>query len=439
MEKRRLPDDLEIVYLDENNPTEGHDGGELENMFGNLCDELATDRFWESSTGSTPGEIRAIFRSRPQRIRKRRKNMEINENDPRPHYVDNVAEAYNTGNINQLREVFERQYEPNCIFLQRYTKETPDVPAHREFHSRDHMLEYLSYFFEACPDGILVVTSRKLHIRQDGTSYLVAKLNFNAIWLFKVILRNVLTSTKNLLANFNPLSTLYNYFISNLTPSNSANCHDAVQPPPDAYCSQEPERVPPANTITEGKPEDVEAFKIQCCDPLSSNLANQQLLDDTQMKEEEESSVISDHIYGPSPLSGAEVTYPTSWLNQCSLYAATQSALFALSSSWVDTSDQSTISAASTTYDMSTVTSPIEVSTSETTFTLQPKRHPHRVNIAVSYVAHINENFKIYKAESFVRGEFSVDLWGNYAGQSCSGSAEEEYSDSYDSSSSFSS
>lgn len=390
-----------------------------EKLFGRLCDEIADDQFWTKAGGLTREEIRAIYRSRPQRIRRRRKKLKIDESDPRPHFIDEVAEAYNTGDILKVREVFERHYEPDCVFIQRYTQGTPDVPPHREFHSREQMLQYLGLYLEACPDGVLVVTSRKLHIRQDGTSYLVANLNFDAIWLFNVLLRNVVTTTKNLLARFNPLSSVYNYFITAVDGDSAANPLDQTMEPEDSSGLVDYESRDADDSSRELKIRKLDG-SMHMSDPIEHDVRGTVLnenIDPTQLE-------TASHMSLPSVENiAAKVEYPVSWFTPDNIFATTQSALLSWGSAWAGSSSSSVQSTSSNDVSGAQIddkspaafTSPVEVVIPETTFSMQPKRQPHRVNVAVAYVAHINENFKIYKAESFVRGEFSLDWWGKYA------------------------
>lgn len=412
----------EVDDVDDDTPVDAED-----KLFGRLCNEIADDQFWTKAGGFTREEIRAIYRSRPQRIRRRRKKLKIDESDPRPHFVDEVAEAYNTGDILKVREVFERHYEPDCVFIQRYTKGTPDVPPHREFHSREQMLQHLGLYLEACPDGVLVVTSRKLHIRQDGTSYLVANLNFDAIWLFNVLLRNVVTTTKNLLARFNPLSAVYNYFITAMDEDSDAKpLSEAMEP---GFCEESSGSV---DCVSRDADDPSRALKVR--------KVNRSMYISDQDDHEFEGTVLGEETVHdqiqpesaayPSLSSGentaAKMEYPVSWSCQDNIFANAQSALLSWGTAWAGSSSSSVQSTTSNDITGAQIdeqcqpafTSPVEVAIPETTFSMQPKRQPHRANVAVAYVAHINENFKIYRAESFVRGEFTLDWWGNYARKS---------------------
>lgn len=417
-----LPQDFVVTFDDDGEEKEFDDADDdthvdvEEKLFGRLCDEIADDQFWTKAGGLTREEIRAIYRSRPQRIRRRRKKLKIDESDPRPHFIDEVAEAYNTGDILKVREVFERHYESDCVFIQRYTQGTPDVPPHREFHSREQMLQYLGLYLEACPDGVLLVTSRKLHIRQDGTSYLVANLNFDAIWLFNVLLRNVVTTTKNLLARFNPLSAVYNYFITAVDGNSAANPLGEVMEPEDGGGLVDCESRDADDPSRGLKIRKVNG-SMHTSDQIEHDVRGTVLgenVDQTQLE-------TASHMSLPSV--GAKAEYPGSWFTQDNIFATTQSALLSWNSAWAGSSSSSVQSSSSNEISGTQIddkspaafTSPVEVVIPETTFSMQPKKQPHRVNVAVAYVAHINENFKIYKTESFVRGKFSLDWWGNYA------------------------
>lgn len=114
---------------------------------------------------------------------KKRKFDEIAADDPRKQLTDLTVAAIGLGDEKKIKEVFETYYTSDCVFIIRFTKDTPELPNHREVYGRQKMIDFIMNVIESCPDCVLKVVGRQLNIYKDGSSYLVAKLNFAASWL----------------------------------------------------------------------------------------------------------------------------------------------------------------------------------------------------------------------------------------------------------------
>lgn len=120
---------------------------------------------------------------------KKRKFDEIAADDPRKQFTDITVAAVGLGDERKIREVFDTHYTSDCAFILRFTKDTPELPNHREIHGRDKMIDFIMNVIEICPDCVLKVVGRQLNIYKDGSSYLVAKLNFTGSWLLVAALQ----------------------------------------------------------------------------------------------------------------------------------------------------------------------------------------------------------------------------------------------------------
>jgi hypothetical protein len=108
---------------------------------------------------------------------KKRKFEEISVDDIRQQYTDLTVKAIGLGDEKKIRNVFETHYSPDCIFVFRFTKDTPELPRLREIQGSKNMTNFVMSVIEICPDCIFNVIGRKLNVYKDGSSYLVAKLS----------------------------------------------------------------------------------------------------------------------------------------------------------------------------------------------------------------------------------------------------------------------
>eukprot|EP01033_Poteriospumella_lacustris_P014217 gene14217-10162_t len=144
------------------------------------------------------GSVSTGPNKRGRTIKKRRKQG-ISPTDPRKFYTDRLVNALCSGDIEKVRVVMERYHEPDCVYIQRFTNNTPDLPAYREIHGREQMLAFYKAFLASSPDCVVKVTDRQLNVYQDGSSYLVSKMNFSGAWLFRIFFSNIVRRTRSFL------------------------------------------------------------------------------------------------------------------------------------------------------------------------------------------------------------------------------------------------
>lgn len=144
------------------------------------------------------GSVSTGPNKRGRTIKKRRKQG-ISPTDPRKFYTDRLVNALCSGDIEKVRVVMERYHEPDCVYIQRFTNNTPDLPAYREIHGREQMLAFHKAFLASSPDCVVKVTDRQLNVYQDGSSYLVSKMNFSGAWLFRIFFSNIIRRTRSFL------------------------------------------------------------------------------------------------------------------------------------------------------------------------------------------------------------------------------------------------
>lgn len=136
---------------------------------------------------------------------KKRKFEEIAPDDPRKQIVDVTVSAIGLGDERKIQEVFDQHYTADCQFILRFTKDTPQLPSHREIVGRERMVSFIMNTVESCPDCVLKVIGRQLNIYKDGSSYLVAKMNFSGSWLLSASL-NLFEPTTETVGSLNSIS-----------------------------------------------------------------------------------------------------------------------------------------------------------------------------------------------------------------------------------------
>lgn len=107
-------------------------------------------------------------------------------------YTDNNVKAMLSGDIDLYREAVERQNTPDCVFIQRFTNDTPKYPAYREIRGRDKIIEYVGSLMVTSPDMVVTISGRKLHVFEDGSSYLVSKGTYSGVTIFPIIFTSMM-------------------------------------------------------------------------------------------------------------------------------------------------------------------------------------------------------------------------------------------------------
>lgn len=201
--------------------------GEEKVLMEKFLDDFDLDGIGEEDIGDGNDDFRNRSGGGPYKrgraIKKRRKQG-ISPNDPRKYYSDRLVNALCTGDIENVRAVMERYHDPNCVYIQRFTNNTPDLPGYREIHGREQMISFYRAFLASSPDCVVKVTDRQLNVYQDGSSYLVSKINFSGAWLFRIFFSNILRKTRSFLTRtlFNR-PTILNPFRSKSSSSTSTN------------------------------------------------------------------------------------------------------------------------------------------------------------------------------------------------------------------------
>jgi hypothetical protein len=362
---------------------------EKDELFQVLCNEMAEEKFWDGSK-----QTQSSSKKQLNQLRKR-KRQPIPENDPRKYYIDNIMNAFNSGDINQIRTVFMNQNTSDCLFIQRYSAEIPDVPAHREFHGVELMIQYLEQLLEAIPDGLLVVTGRQLNIRVDGSSYLVARVNMSGLWLLQVLFSKVYTRTRNLLASWNPLASMYNYFLSYSQTQSTTTITNTILKEGDHQQEEDNKDTDKQDNKNKNIP-----IKLFASTDFSSSSMN---LSDENNCEEEIMNTATATTTTTINRNSKEIN--SSFSSSSSLDVTSKSS----SKSHGNNNAKTMITTPSpnTPNPNNTTKSgwkPVEVLSQDSQFTLVARQTPYRFNISISYVAHINQDMKIYKSETFIRG-----------------------------------
>lgn len=342
-ENTRYMPDVQVTYEEDGNYI--HDSEDkVAQLIRLLSASEAPEQQQNSSASSLPIDRKW------QTVKRRRKRQPVAIDDPRKFFSDNSIAAMLSGDINQYREVVERQHTSDCVWIQRHTNDTPEHPAYRELRGRDKMIEFVGALMDVNPDMVVHVSERKLHICEDGSSYLVSKGTYSAMNVSSLKFTNMVKRTRKFLSSINPLGALRSFFYGGGL--HYRHSYQQQSSNPDSAADQ--------HTSVRHSPVEEES--------IATATANKSAKDRPKFSP----SITSDHRPNSPPVSSASAS--TSFKTE-----------------------------------MQAVESNSEVSTPQTQIVVVYDKEytPSGVYAVISTVAFINPEFKIYKVEQFIKVEFT--------------------------------
>lgn len=307
-------------------------------------------------------------REKPKRKRRKRK---VHADDVRLRYQADYIHALNSGDSVLLMEAMERYHTPDILHIERFIDNIPGVVMYREMRGRDQLFKYTLANWEAMPDLTATLTSRKLCLRTDGTSYIIATALFHGSFLFNIQTNNAQHSSQNLLSRWNPFTKLYNILSGTTSP---------VSPPPVAAASSSNSKVVMPTSKQSAAAVDPSRSKTSERDfatmqPVASS-SNDRSRDSGKKDFDTTESVASSGDDGGELLSKSERGKPNVSIPAINI-----------------SKDR------------------VQVSTQATTFdTSQKKDRPFRLTVAATMIGHVNKDMKVYRSEIIKRGKISYDF-----------------------------
>jgi hypothetical protein len=119
-------------------------------------------------------------------------NRQIPANDVRRHLAQMVIGAVNSHQPGNLETVLGTLCGPAVVMTSRFIGDTSALPfanavVHRELHGVPHIAHYLDALFEIIPDALIRLLDSKVHMFQNGCSYIVGKFIFQGFKCYDLI------------------------------------------------------------------------------------------------------------------------------------------------------------------------------------------------------------------------------------------------------------
>eukprot|EP01031_Cornospumella_fuschlensis_P026880 gene26880-32485_t len=119
-------------------------------------------------------------------------NRQIPANDIRRHLAQILIKACNDHDPTTLQNVLTEFCGSSIVMTSRFIGDADTYPLksgvlYRELHGVTHIAHYLDALFEAVPDGLVKLLDTKVHMFQNGCSYIVGKFTFKGQKCFDVI------------------------------------------------------------------------------------------------------------------------------------------------------------------------------------------------------------------------------------------------------------
>lgn len=110
-----------------------------------------------------------------KRIKRRRRRAFAND-DPRRNYVDSIFGAINSGD--GVLSTLERIAHPEVVMTCRFLGDPSTITTgklYREVKGRDQIAKFVDCMLMASPDAVMKLHEKKMRLRQNNSSYIVAK------------------------------------------------------------------------------------------------------------------------------------------------------------------------------------------------------------------------------------------------------------------------
>lgn len=136
--------------------------------------------------------------SKNKRLKKRRRRAFSND-DPRRSYVDAIFGSINGGD--GVLSTLERIAHPNVMMTCRFLGDPSTITTgklYREVKGREQIAKFIDSMLMASPDAILKLHEKKMRLRQNNSSYIVAKYTLEGYKFCNVLTTNDRIMTKKI-------------------------------------------------------------------------------------------------------------------------------------------------------------------------------------------------------------------------------------------------
>lgn len=96
------------------------------------------------------------------------------------------------------------------IYTERYVHYVPVYDLYTEYHSADQVFAFVSAALQSFPDFTVTMKSSRFTLRQDGLSYILAKVNIQGTHIRKLLMTDPVHDLTHYVNEWSPFSYLYN-------------------------------------------------------------------------------------------------------------------------------------------------------------------------------------------------------------------------------------
>ncbi len=143
--------------------------------------------------------VSAIHNSSNKRIKKRRRRA-FAVDDARRSYVDQIFGAINSGD--GILSTLERIAHPDVMMSCRFLGDPSTITTgklYREVKGRELIAKFVDAMLMASPDAVLKLHEKKMRLRQNNSSYIVAKYTLEGYKFCNLLTTNDKTVTKKIM------------------------------------------------------------------------------------------------------------------------------------------------------------------------------------------------------------------------------------------------
>lgn len=146
-----------------------------------------------------------VQRKRPAK----RRRLSVEHDDERKDYLSVVVATLNSNDEQAIEQLVFRLCTTDCVYMERYFEWLPVLPVYREMLGPHQIFNYLVTVYQCIPDALLKFIGSKLYERTDGTSYLIGRLKFSGIGFYNLQISDEVHNSPRFLSKDSMFSAIY--------------------------------------------------------------------------------------------------------------------------------------------------------------------------------------------------------------------------------------
>lgn len=145
------------------------------------------------------------------KMMKKRRRRGFATDDLRRNYADMIFGAINSGDVCGLLSTLERIAHPEVLLTCRFLGDPSTITAgklYREIKGREPISKFVESMLMASPDAVLRLHEKKMRLRQNNSSYIVAKYTLEGYKFCHILTTNDKHASKKVHASLNKKTTV---------------------------------------------------------------------------------------------------------------------------------------------------------------------------------------------------------------------------------------